>query len=108
MIQPNNISEGAKFKGYNHYTVQELIFKPHNVQYQLARWQLPDGSYLTGELPKDIRGHYGPRIVVYILHQYHACRVTEHLLLEQLRTFGIQIQKTYEKKGRSSNEGNTF
>lgn len=91
MIQPQDIPEGAKFKGFNRYTVQELVFKSHNIQYQLARWQLPDGSYMTGKLPKDVHGHYGPQLVAFILHQYHSCRVTEHLLLDQLRASGILI-----------------
>ncbi len=91
VIQPINIPEGAVFKGFKHYTVQDIIFEPHNIQYQLARWQLPDGSYIAGELPKDVHGHYGPELVAYILHQYHACRVTEHLLLDQLRARGILI-----------------
>ena len=91
VIQPENIPEGAKFKGFNRYTVQEIIFESHNIQYQLARWQLPDGSYITGELPKDVHGHYGPQLISYILHQYHACRVTEPLLLDQLHAFGILI-----------------
>jgi hypothetical protein len=91
VIQPMNIPEGAVFKGFNRYTVQEIVFKPYNIQYQLARWQLPDGSYTTGEPPKDARGHYGPQLVSHILHQYHACRVTEHLLLDQLHALGILI-----------------
>jgi hypothetical protein len=91
VIQPINIPEGAVFKGFKRYTVQDIVFEPHNIQYQLARWQLPDGSYIAGELPKDVHGHYGPELVTYILHQYHACRVTEHLLLDQLRVRGILI-----------------
>lgn len=91
VIHPVNIPEGARFKGFNRYTVQELVFQPLNVQYQLGRWQLPDGHYITGELPKDVHGHYGPQLVSYIFHQYHACRVTEHLLLEQLHALGILI-----------------
>ena len=57
----------------------------------MARWQLPDGSYIACELPKDVHGHYGPQLISYILHQYHACRVTEPLLLDQLHAFGILI-----------------
>jgi hypothetical protein len=91
IIQPMNVPEGAKFKGFCRYTVQEIIFESRNIQYQLARWQLPDGSYITGELPKDVHGHYGPQLVAYILHQYHACRVTEPLILAQLRAAGILI-----------------
>jgi hypothetical protein len=91
VIHPQNIPEDAKFKGFNRYTVQEIIFKPHNIQYQLARWQLSDGSYLKSDLPKNVHGHYGPQLISYILYQYHACRVTEHLLLDQLHAFGILI-----------------
>lgn len=91
VIHPINVPEGAEFKGFQRFTVQELIFEPHNVQYQLARWRLPDGSYITGKLPNDIHGHYGPELVAYILYQYHACRVPEHLLLEQLRALGFLI-----------------
>jgi hypothetical protein len=91
VIQPANIPGGAIFKGFNRYTVQEIVFKPHNIQYQLARWRQPDGCYITGELPKDVHGHYGPQLVSYVLHQYHACRVTEHLLLDQLHALGILI-----------------
>ncbi len=91
VIHPLNIPEGSEFKGFNRYTVQEIVFQPRNIQYQLARWRLPDGHYLTGELPKDIHGHYGPVLVSYILHQYHVGRVTEHLLLEQLQALDILI-----------------
>lgn len=91
VIQPINIPKGAVFKGFKRYTVQDIVFEPYNIQYQLARWQLPDGRYIAGELPKDVHGHYGPELVAYILHQYNACRVTEHLLLDQLRARGILI-----------------
>ena len=91
VIHPENIPEGAEFKGFNRYTVQDLVIKPHNIQYQLARWMLPDGSYITGESPKHVQGHYGPQLIAYVLHQYHSCRVTENLLLNQLRTIGVLI-----------------
>jgi len=91
IIQPIHIPEGAKFKGFCRYTVQELNIHSCNIQYQLARWQLPDGSYITGKLPEEVRGHYGFQLVAYILDQYHACRVPEALLLDQLRSMGIQM-----------------
>ena len=90
-IHPIHVPEGAEFKGFQRYTVQELIFKPHNIQYQLARWRLPDGTYITGDLPKEVQSHYGPELISYILYQYHTCRVTEHLLLNQLRALGVLI-----------------
>jgi hypothetical protein len=59
VIQPINIPEGTVFKGFKRYTVQDIVFEPHNIQYHLARCQLPDGSYIAGELPKNVQGHYG-------------------------------------------------
>lgn len=91
VLQPTHIPEGAEFKGYKPYTVQDIIFQPHNTQYLMARWRLPDGSYITGELPEGIHGHYGPTLVAYILHQYHASRVTEPLLFEALLERGVLI-----------------
>jgi hypothetical protein len=91
VIQPLSIPEGALFKGYRTYTVQDVVFSPHNTQYQIAQYVLPDGSYIRGELPAEIYGHYGPTLVTYILHQYHACRVTEPLLLGQLIALGVLI-----------------
>ena len=91
VIQPSNIPAGAVFKGYKPYTVQDIIFEAHTTKYLLARWQLPDGTYVNGKIPENVYGHYGPELVSYILHQVHACRVTENLLLKQLHERGILI-----------------
>jgi hypothetical protein len=91
ILQPSSIPKGALFKGFQCYTVQDTIFQPHNTRYKIARWQLPDGSYISGELPSGVCGHYGAELVSYILHQYFACRVTEPLLLEQLHARGVLI-----------------
>ena len=63
-----------------------------NTRYRLAHWQTPDGRHLTGKLPEALRGgHFGPAMVAYILYQYHHCHVTQPLLHEQLREWGIDI-----------------
>ena len=90
-IKPETIPEGAVFKGCKRVAVQDIVFQPHNTIYELERWRLPDGTYLAGQMPRDIQGHYGPRLIGYILHQYHGCRVTEALLLDQLRDIGVLI-----------------
>lgn len=91
VLQPANIPEGAVFKGYRRYSVQDIIIKTNNTQYLRARYELPNGSYVAGELPPDIHGHYGPELIAYILDQYHSCRVTEPLLLAQIRARGVLI-----------------
>ena len=91
VLQPAIIPEGAIFKGYKRYSVQDIIIKTNNTQYLRARYKLPDGSYVMGELPPNIHGHYGPEIITYIFDQYHSCRVTEPLLLAQLHARGVLI-----------------
>ena len=90
-VKAQNVPKEAVFKGFQSYTIQELILKPHNTRYELERWRLPDGQYLTARLPEKPVGHYGPKLVAYLLHQYYGCRVTEPLLLAQLKEIGIRI-----------------
>ncbi len=91
LIQPDNIPEDAIFKGYNRYTVQDLSIRSHNVQYKMSRWLLPNGEYVTGKLPDNVTGHYGSELIAFIISQYYCLRTTEHLLLDQLREYGICI-----------------
>jgi Transposase IS66 family len=90
-IHPANIPEGAAFKGFKPYLVQDIVFQPYNTLYRRGIWKLPDGTYLTGQLPEEVKGHYGPELISYVFFQCHVCRVTEPLLLEQLRAKKIKI-----------------
>lgn len=90
-IAPENIPVGSTFKGYKDFTVQGLIIESHNICYRLERWETPDGSYVEGELPPSVCGHFTSKLNSYILYQYYQCHVTQPLLLEQLQEIGIQI-----------------
>jgi len=92
-IKPESIPAGAVFKGYQKFTVQDIILRSYNTVYELERWQLPDGAYVTGKLPENIQGHYGSQLVCYILHQYYGCRITEPLLFAQLKEIGVLISE---------------
>ena len=92
-IKPESIPSEAIFKGCQKFAVQDIILQSYNTIYELERWQLPDGTYLTGKLPQNIQGHYGPQLISYILHQYYGCRVTELLLFMQLKEIGVLISK---------------
>jgi len=85
--------EGAVFKGYEDFVVQDLIRRPRVILYRRERWLTPDGQDLVAPLPVDgVAGsHFGPDLICFILHQYHHQHVTQPLLLEQLHQLGIDI-----------------
>ena len=94
IIPLKNIPEGAEFKGYNPFVVQGLKIKLHNTKYLLETYQTADGLYICSKLPEHLNGkHFDPELICFILYQYHHCGVTQPLLLEQLREYGVDISK---------------
>ncbi len=94
IIQPTEpIPPDAEFKGYQDYTIQELIIRAHNTRYRLAIWKTPTGEYLKGKLPESVgtQGHFGVMLKSYLLYQYHHCHVTQPKLLKQMGEWGIDI-----------------
>jgi len=94
IIQPEIIPEGSRLKGYEDYAVQELVIKPHNIRYRLARWETPGGGSVVGKLPEDMAcGHFGPILISYVLQQYYHAHVTQPLIIEELTESGIDISE---------------
>jgi Transposase IS66 family len=92
VIQPERLPEGARFLGYDDYVVQDIRIELHNIRFRLGRWLTAPGTYLKGSLPEEVQGyHFGPHLRSYVLYQYYHQHVTQPLLLEQLRAFGIDI-----------------
>ncbi len=91
-IQLENIPPGAKFKGWSDYVVQELKITKKVILFQLACFVDSDGKTIQAQLPSEYRtGHFGPQLIAFCLYQYHQCHVTQPLLLEAIREFGVDI-----------------
>jgi hypothetical protein len=57
--------EGAVFKGYEDFVVQDLAIEPRVVLYRRERWQTPDGRSLVAPLPVEVvsGSHFGPHLI---------------------------------------------
>ena len=84
---------GSRFKGYTSFIVQDLVIRPHVVDFRCERWQRPDGKMLTAPMPAGINGHFGPELRRFALAHYHQGQVTMPRLLALLRALGIIISK---------------
>jgi hypothetical protein len=87
----DELPEGAKFLGYQDFTVQDLKVEPHNTRYRRCRYQLPDGRVVIAPLPKEVTSHFGPALRQYVLYQHFHNQVTQPLLHEELLELGIDI-----------------
>jgi hypothetical protein len=90
-LRLEGLPEGTTPLGFSDFYVQDLKLEPHNTRYRRARYQLPDGSFLTAPLPPHVTSHFGPSLHSYVLYQHYQNHVTEPLLREELREFGVDI-----------------
>ncbi len=84
---------GSRFKGYTSFVVQDLVIRPHVVNFRCERWQTPDGRMMTAPLPTGIDGHFGPELRRFVLAQYHQGQMTVPRLVTLLSGLGIFISK---------------
>jgi hypothetical protein len=84
---------GSRFKGYEDFTVQDLVVKPHVIRYRRERWLTPHGETLVAPLPRGIVGHFGPQMRRFVLAQYHHGQTTMERLTSLLRDLGVDISK---------------
>ena len=87
------VPAGSKRKGYETYTVQDLALTPRVIRYRRERWLTPDGQPIVAPLPEEVRGHFGPGVVRFVLMQHFQGQVTAERLLTQLLALGLRISK---------------
>ena len=90
-LKPDNIPEEAIFKGTRKYDVQNIICQAYNTRYIIERWQLPNGTYIEGQLPTYVQGHYGAELRAHVLMLAYSARVSEELILDQLHNYKVAI-----------------
>ena len=84
---------GSRRKGYEDYTVQDLVLSSRVIRYRRERWLTPDGCEIVAPLPPEVAGHFGPGVMRYILMQHIQGQVTVERLRIQLTALGIRIAK---------------
>jgi transposase IS66 family protein len=94
-LHPVDLPEGATFKGFEAYVVQELRIESVNTKYLRARYELPGGGSVLAPFPAGVLpvegGHFGANLIAYALDQYHQAHVTEPVLLAQLWEYDIDM-----------------
>ena len=93
VVSAAGLPAGARFKGYETFTVQDLKIEARVVCYCRERWLLPDGRTVVAPLPAGIGDHFGPELKRFILAQYHQGQTTVPRLVELLGTLGMDISK---------------
>jgi hypothetical protein len=84
---------GSRRRGFEPFTVQDLILAPQVIRFRRERWLTPDGQEIVAPLPPEVTGHFGPGIVRYVLMQHVQGQVTVERLLAQLKGLGVRISK---------------
>src|SRR5688500_9950598 len=84
---------GSRRRGFESYTVQDLMLAPQVICFRRERWVTPDGQEIVAPLPPEVSGHFGPGIVRFVLMQHVQGQVTVERLLAQLKGLGVRISK---------------
>jgi hypothetical protein len=93
ILQPKIVPVGSRFKGYQDFTIEDIVVEAVAIRFRIATYTTPDGKTIRAELPPEFQNckHFSPGLRAYILLQYHQCQVTQPLLLSQLHEFGVKI-----------------
>lgn len=93
LVKALNVPSGARFKGYQTFTIQELMVIPKEVTYKLEVWQAPDGAIVRASLPTAIDGsHFGPNLRTMV-HALYANGMTQPAIFDFMLNVGIDVSE---------------
>ena len=90
-MPPKELPTGSMLLRRDPFVVQDLIVHTHNTRYLLETWRTPTGDVIRGELPPDIRGHFGPGLLAFMVQQHYAAHVPQSGILEELLDYDVDI-----------------
>jgi hypothetical protein len=94
-VKPPDLPPGSTFRQFEPIVIQDLKLESWNTKYERARYDLPGGGSVLAPLPVGVLpvegGHFGAKLVAFILSQHYQAMVTQPVLLEQLWDYGIVI-----------------
>jgi hypothetical protein len=93
ILHPSRVPEGAVFKGYEDYWVQDIELKSKLTRYRRQRWETADGKSIVADLPGHVKGHVGAELKRFIIMEYHQGQTTIPRLVEVLGAMGVEISK---------------
>lgn len=90
-VKADGVPEGARFKGYQDFSVQEVELTTKEMTYRLEVWQTQSGEVIRAQLPEELRGkHFGAVLRALILNLYTR-GMTQPEILPFLQGIGVEI-----------------
>ncbi len=91
-VDPASLPDDAEYKGFETVTVQDLILRTDNVQFELELWYSPSQRRrYQAPLPAGYEGEFGPGIKTLALELTYGANVSEGKLLEVFRQADVKM-----------------
>ena len=91
-LDKKKLPAGSVHKGYRRVTIQEIIFKRHNIVFELERFISPDGTITEAKIPTEYKSfEFGPELRSFIVNQYFGSDSTHGKIKKLLAEIGISI-----------------
>ena len=84
---------GSRRRGFEPFTVQDLILAPQVIRFRRERWVTPDGQEIVSTAAARGERPLWPRDRALVLMQHVQGQVTVERLLAQLKGLGVRISK---------------